>query len=178
VVIAGSLPAGISVQDFLELIKVGRDTGSRIAIDTSGPALHAAIECGVDVIKPNHHELAEILGVEIPDMAARIDAAGNLQRESVPHVILSMGPEGAIFATPDGTFVAKAPPVDVISTVGAGDSMLAGYIAGLISGLHPIERACLASVFSWCAIEQVPRRLCPLSELAERMRNIIVTAIP
>jgi len=173
-VVAGSLPDGISVADFSRLLRSIREGGARIAVDTSGAALLAAVDCGVDLVKPNHHELEEILGHPLPDTAARIAAAIRLQRENVPHVVLSMGAEGALFASPDGVLMAQAPPVNVVSTVGAGDSLLAGYLAGCITGLPAAGRAELASVFAWCALEDIRRRLVPRAEIEARMRQIVI----
>lgn len=173
-VVAGSLPDGISVADFSRLLRSIREGGARIAVDTSGAALQAAIDCGVDLVKPNHHELEEILGHPLPDAAARVAAAIRLQREKVPHVVLSMGAEGALFASPDGVLMAQAPPVNVVSTVGAGDSLLAGYLAGCITGLPDTGRAKLASVFAWCALENIRRRLVPRTEIEARMRQIVI----
>lgn len=174
VVVAGSLPEGISTSDFESLLRFIQSRGARIAVDTSGAPLQIAIECGVDMIKPNHHELAEILGHDLPDTASRVAAASRMQREKTPHVILSLGAEGALFATPEGLFLAQPPPVRVVSTVGAGDSLLAGYLAGVVRGLPAAERAKLASVFAWCALEDPRRRLCPLAEIDGRMRRIAV----
>ncbi|RPJ33249.1 MAG: 1-phosphofructokinase [Verrucomicrobiaceae bacterium] len=174
IVVAGSLPDGISTNDFASLLRLIKQSGARIAVDTSGPALQAAIDCGVDLIKPNHHELAEIQGRELPDTAARVAAATRLQREKVPHVILSLGSEGAIFASPEGSCMAGPPPVKVVSTVGAGDSMLAGYLAGLHTGLPITGRAQLASVFAWCALEDVRRKLPPLPVVEMRMAQVAV----
>lgn len=176
-VVAGSLPDGISVADFSQLLRCIRNRGARIAVDTSGAALQAALDCGVDLIKPNHHELAEILGHPLPDAAARIAAAIRLQREKVPHVVLSLGADGALFASPEGVLVAQAPPVKVVSTVGAGDSLLAGYLAGWVTGLPATGRAKLATVFAWCALEDVRRRLVPPAEIESRMQRIVVRAV-
>ena len=173
-VVAGSLPDGISVADFSRLLRSIRAGGARIAVDTSGAALRAAIDCGVDLIKPNHHELEEILDHALPDAAARTAAAIRLQHEKVPHVVLSMGAEGAFFASPDGVLMAQAPPVKIVSTVGAGDSLLAGYLAGCLTGLPAAGRAKLASVFAWCALEDVRRRLIPRTEIEARMRQIAI----
>jgi 1-phosphofructokinase len=176
-VVAGSLPDGISVADFSRLLRCIRAGGAHIAVDTSGAALQAAVDSGVDLIKPNHHELEEILGHTLPDAAARTAAAIRMQREKVPHVVLSMGADGALFASPDGVLMAQAPPVRVVSTVGAGDSLLAGYLAGLVSGLPATGRAKLATVFAWCALEDVRRRLVSPAEIEARMHRIVIRTV-
>ena len=173
-VLGGRLPDSVPAAYYENLLRMLKREGANIAVDTSGEALRLAIECGVDAIKPNHHELAEILGRELPDPASRAEAAIRLQREKVPYVILSLGAEGALFVSPDGAFIAAPPPVEVVSTVGAGDSLLAGYLAGLATGLPAAERAKLATVFSWSALEDVRRHAPSPAEALARMARIEV----
>lgn len=177
VVFGGRLPAGVAPQDFALLIDKAKQAGARVAVDTSGEALRLAFEHGVDLVKPNHLELSEILGHALPDASSRLAAAVALQRRGMPHVILSQGAEGALFLAPDGRVSALPPPVRVTSTVGAGDSLLAGYLAGLLEERPLPERAALASVFAWCALEN-PRRQGPGQALAaERVKSIIVRPV-
>lgn len=176
-VVAGSLPAGVTSDDFEKLLVLLKNGGAQIAVDTSGEALRRAIGCGLQVIKPNLDELEELLDEKLPDADSRVAAAVRLQCEKVPHVILSMGGGGALFVTPEGVFAADAPPVEVMSTVGAGDSMLAGYLAGLQAGLPPEERAKLSSVFAWSALEDVCRQPPSRALAGERMQRINVRAV-
>jgi 1-phosphofructokinase len=172
VVIGGRLPAGVSLGFFRDLLVMLKRTGAKIAADTSGEALSAAIECGVDLIKPNQHELEEVLGRELPDFAACAAAALQLQRERIPRVILSLGQAGALFLSPEAALRARSPQVRVVSTVGAGDSLLAGYLAGLVTGRSAEECAGLATVFAGCALEDVARTP-PTPELAEERMDLI-----
>ncbi len=173
-VIGGRLPDSLQPDFYEGLLTLLKDAGTNIAVDTSGPALRLAIDHGVHIIKPNHHELAEILGHDLPDFPSRRDAAIRIQREKVPHVILSLGGEGALFISPDGAFLAAPPPVDVVSTVGAGDSLLAGYLAGLATGLPAAGRAQLATVFAWCALEDIRRQPPTPATARERAARIEV----
>lgn len=168
-VIAGSLPEGVRLDFFQEILALLKTGGAKIAADTSGEALRIAIESGADLIKPNHHELAEYLGQDLPNIASCAAAATRLQREKVPHVILSLGSQGALFITPETALIASAPPVKVISTVGAGDSMLAGYLAGLTTGHNATDCARLATVFAWCALENAHRDLPSPAEISKRL---------
>jgi 1-phosphofructokinase len=172
-VLSGSLPAGISIDFFEEILALLKRGGARIAADTSGEALKLAVERGVDLVKPNEHELSELLGRPLPDFVSRLEAVVELH-EKVPHVVLSLGGEGAFFLTPDTALMASAAPVKVVSTVGAGDSLLAGYLAGLATGLAPAECARLATVFAWAALEDIARRLPPRKEILERLPRIQV----
>lgn len=176
-VIAGSLPKGIDVGFFRELVGLLMEGGGKVAVDGSGAVLRAAIDAGVDLIKPNEHELGEYLGVELRDLDEKIAAAREIQKTRVPHVILSLGGEGALFVSPESSLIASAPPVDVISTVGAGDSLLAGYLAGLGTGRSTVERAELATVFAWSALERLDRRLPSRTEIEQRMSRISVREI-
>jgi 1-phosphofructokinase len=176
-VIGGRLPAEVSIDRFKSMLETLKQSGARIAVDTSGEPLKVAIECGVDLIKPNHHELEEVLGHALPDLESQAAAAIKLQREGVSHVILSLGGEGALFVTPDAALIAGSPPVAVVSTVGAGDSLLAGYLAGLVTGCSAEECAKLATVFAWSALEDVSRQA-PTPEIAmERMPQIRVRPV-
>lgn len=173
-VIAGSLPAGISVGFFEELMALLKQGGAKVAVDTSGEALRVAIDAGADLIKPNEHELAEYLGHDLKDFTAKASAALRIQKEKVPHVILSLGGEGALFISPEKALMAAAPPVKVVSTVGAGDSLVAGYLAGLVTGCSPGDRARLATVFAWSSLEDVTRTLPPAAEIQKRLHKIKV----
>ncbi len=173
-VVAGSLPTGISIDYFGAILALLRQGGAKVAVDTSGGALKAAIAEGVDLIKPNEHELAEFLGKPLKDFAAKVNAAVRLQKEKVPHVILSLGSEGALFVTPEKALMASAPPVKVVSTVGAGDSLLAGYLAGIATDRTPEDCARLATVFAWSTLENLTRELPASAEIQKRMPRIKV----
>ncbi len=176
-VIAGRLPDGVSLDFFKSLLDQLKQRSAKIAVDTSGEALEVAIECGVDVIKPNHHELEEILDCRLPDFPSRAGAALRMQRKRVPHVIVSLGADGALFVSPDAALIVEAPPVSVVSTVGAGDSLLAGYLAGIVTGCSPEECAKLATVFAWSALEDVARNAPSRALAAERIRRIGVRSL-
>lgn len=174
-VVAGSLPDGFSLDFFRDMLATIKTGGAKIAADTSGEALKIAICAGTELIKPNHHEFAEYVGQELPDFSSRIEAARKIQRGKVPHVILSLGHEGALFITPENALFAAAPPVKVVSTVstvstvGAGDSMLAGYLAGLAIGADATDCAKLATIFAWSALEDARRQLPPHAEIQNRL---------
>lgn len=173
-VFGGSLPPGVEVAHFRELLEIARAAGAMVAVDASGRVLETAIDMGVDLIKPNEHELSEVMGVSPESLVADPAQILRLLGESIGHIILSMGEKGALFRTADGTLHAKSPEVEVVSTVGAGDSLLAGYLAGLVTGLSPADRARLATVFAWSALEKVSRSLLPGDEIRSRMERVEV----
>ncbi|EFQ83640.1 1-phosphofructokinase [Aeromicrobium marinum DSM 15272] len=144
-VLCGSLPPGVHPGYYADV--VDRVDGARIALDTSGPALAAALERCADriaVIKPNAHELGELLGVpstileEDPSRAHRL--VQPLLDRGLGEVLLTLGSRGALLLTADGAWSAAPPPVTPRSTVGAGDSALAGYLIADLMGRGPAER--------------------------------------
>ena len=172
--IGGSLPPGFGLDDFAALIELLKSAGALVAADASGDALRVAIDLKVDLIKPNQHEIAELLGRDIPDLAAAQSAALEVRSKGIQRVILSLGEAGALFLDPCATLMAKAPPISVASTVGAGDALLAGYLAGLSTGLDATARAQLATTFARCSLASVERQLPPKADVLTRMAEIDV----
>lgn len=177
VVLSGSLPAGVTPEFLVEMIQRLRDADAKIAVDSSGAALTAAIETGVDLAKPNAHELAEFLGEEPKSFKSVLKAARTLHRERVPNLIVSLGDEGALFLSEDAELMASAPPVQVVSTVGAGDSLLAGYLQGLLRGESAPDCARLGTVYAWSRLESLSTALPDAPTLAQRLARVSVQAI-
>lgn len=175
--IGGSLPPGFALADFATLIDLLKSAGAMVAVDACGDALRMAIERKVDLIKPNQQELAELLGRDIQDLGAAHRAALEVQAAGVPRVILSLGEAGALFIEPSARLLAHAPPVSVASTVGAGDALLAGYLAGISTGLDATARAQLATTFAACSLASVERQLPSKPDVLARIKKINVTTI-
>ena len=178
VVVSGSLPPGVEPRYIGRLVELIRAAGANVAVDTSGDALRVAVDAGVDLIKPNVAELSELVGSELDGFAGALEAASELHRNGIAHVVVSLGHEGALFFAPEMGVMAGAPPVSVVSTVGAGDALLAGYLSGLLEGKPIAERARRASVFAWCALESLERELVPPEELENRAAHISVQPLP
>lgn len=133
-VIAGSLPTGAQPTLVADVIRTAREArpSIRIALDTSGAPLAAAVAAGgIDLAKPNDEELEELLGLAhgaIDSPAAAAAGAMALVGRGVGTVLLTLGGDGAILADADGLLRATPPPTVVRSTVGAGDASLAGWL--------------------------------------------------
>lgn len=177
VVIAGSMPAGVETSFLIALIHKLRAAGAKIAVDSSGPALVAAVEAGIDVAKPNEHELAELLGRELPDYASILTAARELSRERVPQLVVSMGGDGALFLSREEALMARALPIKVVSTVGAGDSLLAGYLQGCLQGESQADCARRATVYAWSRLKALVSALPEPEALRERLAEVTVEEI-
>jgi 1-phosphofructokinase len=159
VVLAGSLPPGAPDGWYAELVRALHGTPARVAVDTSeGPlaALVAALpDAAPDLMKPNGEELASFVGGDEEayedDPATAAQAARQLVDRGVGAVLVTLGGAGACLVTADGAWHATPPPTTVVSTVGAGDSSLFGYLLGDVRGGAPEERLSLAVAYGSAA---------------------------
>ncbi|WP_137718272.1 1-phosphofructokinase [Methylobacillus flagellatus] len=158
-VLSGSLPEGVPGDYYADLIQCLKQAGKKVMLDTSGTALREGLAAKPDVIKPNINELEQLLGttLQTPDMV--LAAAHALIQDGIEEVVVSMGKQGAIFANRDGHVWAVPPAVAVKSTVGAGDAMVAGYIAARIQQLDLESRAKLATATAMGALTALGPRL-------------------
>ena len=130
VVASGSLPPGTQSSLYRNLATRLEGTGARLAVDTSGDALDATVGSPVALLKPNRKELAELFGAPIETLGDVVDAAIALQLRAAEVVIVSLGSDGAVLADKDGVRFGSTAVEAVGNTVGSGDAMLAGFIAG------------------------------------------------
>lgn len=135
VVISGSLPIETNPDFIRKLINMYKSKGSKVIIDTSGEALKTAVEEGVFLLKPNIGELAFLVGKEKLE-ETDVDQAAKLiiSQGKAEVVVVSLGSKGAVLFSASEKIRIEAPPVAVKSTVGAGDSMVAGMISVLVKG--------------------------------------------
>ncbi len=167
VVVAGSLPRGIEVQWFVELLQRLKRLGARVSLDTSGAALREGLAATPWLIKPNEEELGEARGVALDDSSAIAAEARRLQAEGIAHVVVSQGAHGVSWFSPNAALHANPPKVRVVSTVGAGDSLLAGMLHGLLEG-WPAERTLThATAIAAQAVGQVGFGITDTAQLAE-----------
>lgn len=128
VVGCGSLPPGAPVDFYARLIALGSED-RRIAVDTSGEALGAAVCAGTALVKPNTAELEELVGRPLATIGDVIAAARELIERGAHAVLVSLGPDGALLVDARTASHAEASIDDVVNTVGAGDALLAGFLA-------------------------------------------------
>lgn len=165
-VLTGSVPDGVPVEIYGLLIDRLRERGRQIVLDASGEPLAAAVKRGPHILKPNIDELGELVGRRLQSQAEVLDAARNLVEQGIGLVAVSMGAEGALFVEPDAALLALPPRVEVRSTVGAGDAMVAGILLGTLRGLDLAARARLATAFSLAALGEVGPHL-PAMQVVE-----------
>ncbi|MDC7231909.1 MAG: 1-phosphofructokinase family hexose kinase [Spirochaetales bacterium] len=152
VVMSGSIPAGVPAAIYAQIASIAKAAGAFTAVDTSGEALKEVINSGAaDLIKPNIDELSEIYEElrKAEDKDKAVEELTEQILKKVGWIALSMGEEGSRLYTGKGSYRVSAPEINVKSTVGAGDTYLAGLIAGLAEGLD--EEGVLKSASSWAA---------------------------
>ena len=167
-VLSGSLPPGVPTNWYARLVGLLREAapGLRIAVDTSDEPLAALAaelpDSAPDLIKPNGEELGQLAGLPADRAMALeegavegnydpVDAARLLVGLGIGAVMVTLGPAGAVLVTADGAWHATAPEVPVVSTVGAGDSSVAGYILADVNGGDEAERLSAAMAYGSAA---------------------------
>ena len=136
VVASGSLPRGVPEDFYAELARRCARNGRSFVLDTSGAPLKAALGHGLTLIKPSLGEFEALLGQKLPDARDQDAAALELVRSgAATMIVVSLGAEGALLATASGTKRLGAPPVEMRSAVGAGDSFVAGMTLSLARGM-------------------------------------------
>ncbi|HET7094051.1 MAG TPA: PfkB family carbohydrate kinase, partial [Thermomicrobiales bacterium] len=142
VALCGSLPPGLPADAYAQLIRILRAAGCRTALDTSGAPLREGLAAAPDLVKPNATELAELAGLAGPDVEidALLAAGSEIARRRLSpggRVLLSLGARGAALIDRDETLLASAPAIAVVSPVGCGDALLAGFLDAEARGEPP-----------------------------------------
>lgn len=136
VVISGSLPPGIPADFYARLVSMAYRQGQlRTLVDASGKALREVISAQPYLVKPNREELEEWAGRPLPDDRAVLNAARDLMQAGPLVVAVSLGAAGLMLVSPEGAWRAVPPAIEPVNTVGSGDSLVAGFAAGLVQGL-------------------------------------------
>lgn len=130
-VLAGSIPNTLPSTLYSDIMKRLCDKGVLFAVDATKDLLLKTLEYKPFVIKPNNHELSEIFGVNLNTREEVVPYAKKLIEKGAQNVLVSMGSQGAVLVCDDGSvYMSAAPKIKAVYTVGAGDSMVAGFIAG------------------------------------------------
>ena len=169
-VLAGSLPPGLPETTYRDLARSLAARGIRVIIDTSGPPLARALEGAPHLVKPNVEELQELVGRSLRDDADLLAAARDVQARGVTYVVVSQGADGAIAVGPSEAWRVRPPQVDAVSTVGSGDSMVAGLAIALCEGGTLAEGLRLGSAAGAATAMRSGTHLCEARDV-ERLRG-------
>ncbi len=154
-VIAGSLPKGISPALCATWIKKLNRLGKKVFFDSSRAALEAGIEASPWLIKPNDEELSEFVGRELTTPEECQKAAEALAGNGIENIVVSMGPDGVMWFNNNQWLQSKPPKMKVVSTVGAGDTLVAGLCWGHMQQMDKSELLTFATALSALAVSQV-----------------------
>jgi 1-phosphofructokinase len=153
----GSLPRGLAPSWYAELVSRAHRAGAKVALDTSGPSLLAALRQCPDVVKPNAEELAEAVGRPLATIGDAVKAADELRTMGARAVLASLGADGQLLVDDTGTYYGHAEVDTVRSNVGAGDASLAGFLVAGGAG----EAALASAVAHGAAAVQLPGSVMP-----------------
>ncbi|MGA5821704.1 1-phosphofructokinase [Kitasatospora sp. NPDC094028] len=170
----GSLPRGLEPEWYAELVAQVHSGGARIALDTSGAALLAALAARPDVVKPNREELAEAVGRPVATVGDAVAAAGELRERGAQQVLASLGADGMLLIAEEGSWYGGAPVAVVRSDVGAGDASLAGFLGA--GGTGP--GALAAALAHGAAAVQLPGSAMPTPADLNPAAVVVTADIP
>lgn len=151
VAMSGSVPKGLDGTAYQKLVKVVKDAGKKVILDTSGKLLEMGIEACPTMIKPNIDEIRMLTGKECNEIGEIVEAAKEIHAKGVEVVAVSLGADGSLAVSDEGVFRAIVPRIDAVNTVGCGDSMIAGFALGFAEGLGIEETLRKASAISAAA---------------------------
>ena len=166
VAMSGSVPKGLDGTAYQRLIKIVKEAGIPVILDTSGKLLEMGIEAAPTMIKPNIDEIQDI-----------IDAAKEIHAKGVEIVAVSLGADGSLAVGNEGIFRALVPRINAVNTVGCGDSMIAGFALGLSRGLSLPETMKLASAISASAAMREETGFFVMEDMEKLLSQIEVTKL-
>ena len=178
VAVCGSLPRGVSPELFADWLNQLHQAGVKVVLDSSNAALIAGLKAKPWLVKPNHRELEAWVGHPLNSLEEIIAAAQQLKAQGIENVIISMGAKGSLWINNEGVLKAEPPKCEnVVSTVGAGDSMVAGLIYGFEKGLSKAETLAFATAVSAFAVSQSNVGVSDLSLLDPILEKVQITMI-
>ena len=154
-VLSGSIPPGAPAQIYARMTREIRERGGRVLLDTSGEPLRHALGEDPDIVKPNQSELEQLTGAVMGSLEDVAEAAANLLALGTGLVAVSMGARGALLACGKERILAVPPPVPMQSTVGAGDTMVAGLVLAQLQGQNLSDTARLATACGAHAVTRI-----------------------
>lgn len=176
-VLAGSLPEGAPADAYAQLVRQLRAAGCRVALDASGPAMRLGVAERPSLVKPNAKELEELVGRALPTRTDVLAAARGLVEGGVGRVVVSLGEEGALLVEEGRALFAVPPRAQVVSTVGAGDALLSGVLAGALRGEPPETCLRRGTAFAVGTLSRPGPVLPPHPEVEALMAQVQVDAV-
>ncbi len=174
-VASGSLPPGVPDDAYARLASAAAAKGTRLVLDTSGPALAAALSAGVEVVKPSLRELQAWSGLALDTPSERLRACRELLASGHSQAVaLSLGADGALIVSAEGAWEAPGLDVPVASTIGAGDSFVGGLVWALAAGQPLAEAFRFAMAASAAALLEQGTSLCQAADVHRLLPSVRV----
>ncbi|WP_070966465.1 1-phosphofructokinase [Vibrio sonorensis] len=173
-VLSGSLPNGVSALQCAEWIKMLQERGKTVLFDSSKEALKVGIRANPSFVKPNEDELEEITGEPSNCVDQIVHSSKLIQSLGVENVFISMGASGVIYNAHEQIFHALPPKMDVVSTVGAGDTFVAGYCWAKMNQMSVEETLTFSTALSALAVTQVGVGVNELNKVREVQKQVRV----
>lgn len=137
VTLSGSVPRGMKKDIYSRLVKLAKEKGKQVILDTSGEYLKEGLKACPTMVKPNKDEMEMLFDTKLSSREDVICCAEKIHQQGVPYVVVSMGGDGAILVCEEGIYQGKPPKTEVINTVGCGDSMVGAFAVGMMRQYEP-----------------------------------------
>lgn len=177
ITISGSIPPGVPKKFYADIIDMVKNKETKILLDAEGDALKYGITRKPYMIKPNIHELSQIVGEKLENRGEIIKEGIKLNDMGIPIVAISMGSDGSIIITNDKAYIVKPIKVIVKGTVGAGDAMVAGFAHGIANNLDIVDTIKIAAAASTSVIEREGTRPCTMEDIIALKDKIEIETI-
>lgn len=174
-VLSGSIPSSLPADTYEQFARLCNDSRIRFVVDAEGESLLKTLPYRPFLIKPNHHELGEMVGAEVSTLKDAVKHAKTLIQLGAQQVIVSLAGEGAVYVSESLSLIANAPKGTVRGSVGAGDSMVAGFLAALAQK-ESIEHAFRKAIASGSATA-FSDRLCTKEQAKMLLTQVVVTPL-
>ena len=177
VAMSGSVPKGLDGTAYPRLVRIVKEAGKPVILDTSGKLLEMGIEAKPSMIKPNIDEIRMLTGKSCDDLNEIIEAARPIHQKGVEIVAVSLGTDGSLAVSDEGVFRAVVPKIDAVNTVGCGDSMIAGFALGISEGLSLPETLRRASAISAAAAMREETGFFVMEDMERLLPQIQITKL-
>lgn len=175
VVLSGGVSPSIPVDIYAKLIKIAKEKGAITVLDADGDLLKHGLKEKPDIIKPNIHELQKLMSFDNEDEETVIKVSKQLLEDGVKRILVSLGEKGAIYITESGVLVCEGLKVNVRSTVGAGDSMVAALVYSLTNNLNDKETLAFANACGAASVELEGTEACTFDDVNKLLLKVKVT---
>ena len=177
VALCGSLPPGAPPKTYSDFIRFLRARGIRVLLDADGESLREGLRALPSFIKPNVHELARVVGRNVRTLRERITAARKLLHPKMEGVLVSMGKEGAILMSHQGSWFSQTPKVKTESAIGSGDSLVGGFLLGLSRGKSFPESLRLGMACGTATAITPATELCHRKDVEKFLKKITIARL-